>query len=87
MIMLLVQAMLLWPLVTGAALPAETDAHVRFVAMDGNDSSVGSREQPWQTISKANQELRPGDTVYIREGTYNEFIAPANSGQPVRKIT
>ncbi len=35
----------------------------------------------------ANASLRAGDTVYIRQGTYNETIAPAHSGAAGSSIT
>jgi parallel beta-helix repeat protein len=36
--------------------------------------------RPWKTIRKAANTLRAGDTAFIRAGTYNEVVAPANSG-------
>ena len=52
-----------------------------YVAPTGNDSSPGTESQPWRTIGKANSTMQPGDTVYVREGTYtNQRIQPANSG-------
>jgi hypothetical protein len=47
---------------------------------NGSDSNPGTITSPWTTISKANSILKAGDTVYIRGGTYEEKIAPANSG-------
>jgi hypothetical protein len=41
-----------------------------FVAPDGNDKSPGSKERPFATIQKAQSAVRPGDTVYLRGGTY-----------------
>jgi hypothetical protein len=46
-----------------------------------NDQNPGSFAQPWKTISKANNTLVAGDTVFIRAGTYNDAtINPARSG-------
>ncbi|UCG57961.1 MAG: right-handed parallel beta-helix repeat-containing protein, partial [Phycisphaerales bacterium] len=45
-----------------------------------SDSNPGTLTQPWRTVSRANSQLQPGDTVYIREGVYDEMIRPANSG-------
>jgi len=45
-----------------------------------SDSNPGTLTQPWRTIAKANAEVQPGDTVYIREGTYDETIKPVNNG-------
>lgn len=46
----------------------------------GNDGNGGTASQPWKTISKANSTLRAGDTVYIKRGTYSNYISPASSG-------
>ena len=35
-----------------------------------SDQNPGTISQPWRTITKANQTLVAGDTVYIRAGTY-----------------
>jgi nitrous oxidase accessory protein NosD len=43
-----------------------------YVALDGNDANPGTEEQPFQTISNGARILQPGDTLYIREGTYPE---------------
>ncbi len=55
----------------------------------GRDSNSGrSISQAWQTLDKANAELRPGDSCFIRGGTYEETqIAPARSGTGRAPIT
>jgi len=53
---------------------------VFFVAPSGDDSNPGTREQPWRTLAKAARTLKPGDGVFVREGTYNERLVPASSG-------
>lgn len=58
-----------------------------YVSTNGNDNNSGTLTSPWRTIAKANQELQPGDTVFIREGSYEESIQPARSGSPDRFIT
>lgn len=47
---------------------------------NGNDANPGTVTQPWKTIGKANSTLKAGDTVYIKNGTYNETIQPSRSG-------
>jgi hypothetical protein len=48
---------------------------------NSSDTNPGTAEMPWKTIQKANQTLRPGDTVFIRAGTYSgQIIQPGNSG-------
>lgn len=51
-----------------------------YVAKDGDDSNQGTLESPYLTISKAASVAVAGDVVYIREGTYEETLTPANSG-------
>lgn len=58
-----------------------------FVSPDGNDASSGKIEAPLKTITKALLRVNPGDTVYLREGVYNEFVIPAKSGTRQKRIT
>ncbi len=41
-----------------------------FVAPGGSDSSPGTRDEPFATITKAHSVLSLGDTIYVRGGTY-----------------
>jgi hypothetical protein len=41
-----------------------------FVAPNGSDEAPGTMERPFATIQRAQQSVAPGDTVYIRGGTY-----------------
>ena len=45
-----------------------------------DDRNAGTIDLPWKTIAKANQTLAPGDTVFIKAGTYTTCIAPSRSG-------
>ena len=58
-----------------------------YISPDGKDSNVGTLTFPWRSIQRANESLRPGDTVYLREGYYTETIRPTNSGTPANSIT
>jgi hypothetical protein len=42
----------------------------KYVATDGNDANSGTIAQPFATISKAISVALPGDTIYVRGGTY-----------------
>jgi len=56
-------------------------AETYYVAPDGSDKDPGSLSDPWRTIARANQMLRPGDTVLIRSGNYDgQSIEPSRSG-------
>jgi hypothetical protein len=55
--------------------------------VNGLDTYAGTSEaQAWKTITKANQTLGAGDTVYIKAGTYKEYISPKNSGTSSQPI-
>ena len=60
---------------------------VYYVSTEGNDSWDGKAESyeggnrgPWRTIQHAASVLNPGDTVYVREGTYIGPIQIKRSG-------
>lgn len=56
-----------------------------------DDQNTGTIIHPWKSITKANATVTPGDTVYIKAGTYtsgtSNYIAPANSGTAQDRIT
>jgi hypothetical protein len=73
-----------------AALPPEaraTDYYVDQNNSAASDQNAGTADRPWKTITKANQTLRAGDTVYIKAGTYGSYINPASSGTSGNRIT
>src|SRR5262245_44760154 len=41
----------------------------------GEDSNEGTLLKPFETINRGTQVLRPGDTLYIRAGTYFESLS------------
>ena len=41
-----------------------------FVAPAGNDQDPGTLEKPFATVQRAQAAAVPGDTVYLRGGTY-----------------
>jgi hypothetical protein len=49
--------------------------NIYYVATNGNDANPGTSALPWRTIGKAAQTASPGDTVYIRDGIYNESVS------------
>lgn len=51
-----------------------------------SDQNPGTIDQPWKTLTKANQTLVGGDTVFIKTGTYNTYVAPVNSGTSTSPI-
>jgi hypothetical protein len=70
-------------------VPAEKPARTWFVATTGHDEDPGTEGQPFRTITRAVKVLAPGDTLYIRAGTYPESlmnVIPAGTSweRPVR---
>lgn len=53
----------------------------------GNDANAGSEQSPWQTLAHALRQLKPGDTLYLRGGTYHEKVALSRSGTAEKPIT
>jgi len=49
-------------------------AKVYYVSPMGKDTNDGSIKKPFLTISKAVEQLSPGDIVYLREGSYHEEV-------------
>ncbi len=64
-----------------------TTAADYYVAPSGNDSDPGTLAQPWKTVAKAALTINGGDTVYLRQGIYNEQLIPAHSGSASNLIT
>ena len=67
------------------ALPAEGVLYVD--GSRGSDANVGSKESPWKTIGHALTQLKAGDTLAIRQGTYFENVYCAAAGTPDKPIT
>lgn len=51
-------------------------------APSGNDSYAGSSASPWATTGKAFSVMAGGDTLIVRNGTYNDRIYNPPSGTP-----
>lgn len=58
-----------------------------YVSPSGNDSNACTITQPCKTIQKVASFIKAGETVYIREGVYNEKVTPAYSGSDGNFIT
>lgn len=59
-----------------------------YVATDGDDADPGTLAEPFLTIQHGlDQATSPGDTVYVRAGTYTEDILLSSSGTSGNPIT
>ncbi len=51
-----------------------------YVSKSGSDANPGTITKPFKTISKASSIAKPGNTIVIGGGTYEETIKPTKSG-------
>ncbi|MCK4959212.1 MAG: DNRLRE domain-containing protein, partial [Planctomycetes bacterium] len=74
-------------LLVSVLLPAYVFGGDVYVATNGNDSDKGRIDSPFRTIERAVSELDPGETCYIRGGTYHEEVSindlDGDSGDPI----
>lgn len=68
--------------------PGSGSGDVYFVDPNGNNANSGTIGSPWQTIIRALQEAKPGDTVFLRDGIYRQdenlnqsYFADSATGQ------
>lgn len=47
-------------------------SETHYVSTTGSDRNNGSLSSPWATIQHAVQQSKPGDTIFVRGGTYRE---------------
>jgi hypothetical protein len=66
--------------------PSHAYAIGRYVATNGNDSNPGTVSQPWRTIARSTSGLNPGDTLYVRGGTYFEEATVSTRGSTASPI-
>lgn len=57
-------------LILSLLLTGSLSARTLFVATTGNDNAAGTKQAPFATPNKAVSVVQPGDTIYVREGTY-----------------
>ena len=58
-----------------------------YVAVYGDDGGPGTQSLPWRTVQFAADQVGPGDTIYVRAGTYNESVALNQAGVEGSPIT
>jgi len=63
-----------WPGAVYPRMPLST-GRAFFVSPSGNDANPGTYTAPWKTLQKAFNTLQPGETAYLRAGTYGAFCA------------
>ena len=77
----------------GRLSPVRAAATTYYIAPTGNDTNPGTEAQPWLTLQKATTTLMPGDTVLVKNGTYEKAVSSgaaivmSRSGTPDAWIT
>lgn len=64
----------------------ESDGGI-FVAPSGSDDQNGTIDAPFQSVQKAADTAEAGDTIYLREGTYQENVKMSQQGEEKLPIT
>lgn len=59
-----------WALVFTLVMACEALSAEWYVSTTGDDAAAGTLEEPFATIQRAQQSVAPGDTVFVRGGTY-----------------
>lgn len=69
-------------------IPIPVEATNYYVATTGNDAAAGTIGAPWQHVAYAvssSSAAVAGDTIYVRAGTYNEYVVMGKN--PASTIT
>ena len=75
------------PLPQSVKAPLTSGPKLFVDAARGNDANAGSERAPWKSLAHATRQLKPGDTLYLRGGTYYEKISLTRSGTTNAPIT
>jgi parallel beta helix pectate lyase-like protein/chondroitinase B-like protein len=74
-----------------AFVPAGCAAPTSYVVDGGSDlardANPGTQAAPWKTISHAAAHLKPGDTLIVKAGAYDELVTVSASGQKDKLVT
>ncbi len=70
-------------------VPAPTSPRTFYIAQSGDDANPGTEAQPWKSLQKSANEMYPGDTALVKNGTYalESPIKLLNSGVEGSPVT
>jgi hypothetical protein len=71
--------------ITDSRPAKDAASRILYVAANGFDSNDGSASNPWLTLQKAANSVRPGDTVRVQAGNYRGFniVVNGTSSAPI----
>lgn len=58
-----------------------------YVSQSGSNTNPGTKERPWKNILYGFNKMTPGDTLYVRQGVYNEKLSLSRSGSATSRLT
>lgn len=61
-------------------------ASVYYVSPRGNDKAPGTFSKPWRSFSRAMLSIKPGDTLYLKNGVYYQSLDIAVSGTTSKPV-
>ena len=67
-------------MILGNTINTKAAGSVYYVSPTGNDTNPGTASAPFKTFAKANSVLKPGSTLYIFAGIYNQPLRITKSG-------
>jgi len=79
-----------WPSAVYTRMPLSTGKAFFVSSANGDDANPGTWSAPWKTLQKAFSALQPGQTAYLRAGTYGAFCTTstfAHAGTAAAPIT
>jgi hypothetical protein len=69
------------------AAPTEApESNTYYVSSTGDNHNPGTLNAPWRTIAYAVENIKAGDTLYVRGGIYQETIVITADGTPANTI-
>jgi O-antigen ligase len=69
------------------AFSSTTSGTYHYVSPNGSDANPGTLSRPWATIQHAANEVAPGDTVFVEDGTFRETLRFSQGGTPQAPVT
>lgn len=75
------------PLPTPSSRPLASGPAKYVDAARGDDAANGAKTAPWKTLAASLKKLKPGDTLYLRGGTYFEAVTVELEGTAQAPIT
>jgi hypothetical protein len=74
-------------MILGNAVNTKAAGRDYYVSPTGSDANPGTASAPFKTFTKANSVLKPGSTLYIYAGTYDQPLKITKSGTSTEWIT